>query len=46
MSFLSAEDVIAELDRDEPAEGSKEADLLFQGVEDDLYAAFAERGAV
>ena len=28
--------------RDEPAESSKEADLSFQGVEDDLYAAFAD----
>ena len=40
--FLSAEDVIAELDKDEPAEGSEEADLLFQWVEDDLYMAFAD----
>ena len=35
MSFLSAEDVIAELDNDEPAEGSEEADLSFQGVADE-----------
>lgn len=43
MSFLSAEDIIAELDKDEPAEGSEEADLSFQGVENDLYMAFADK---